>query len=952
MATGAVVARILSQYSDKGSKEAQRDIQRLGKKIDAFGKKATKSFAVAGIATAAYATKLAVDSVKGAAADEKQQAALAVALRNTAGATDAAISANNAWLDSLELQVAIDNEQLIPALQQLVTATGDLTQGQNLLKLATDVSAASGKDLGQVSMALSKAVNGNFTALSKLGLPLDANAIKTKDLSKLLVQLSRISKGQAAAAADTFSGRLEKLRLSINQVKDRLGIALMPGLIVLATYIQDNIVPQLEYFIYLNQYKISKALENTVKNIQETAHAFGNIYSVIEQVNNILPFGIGGYIQIGAVAFAAAKGLGTLNFAYKAVKSTTLKSMIANKMLAADVEKNVRAWTKLDPAVRAAGNVLYAIKDAFSIVTASIKASTTGIFAASTGMGIFARATAAANVALLGFVATLKGIGIFLAKYVKQIAIALAVMAAIYAIYEKFIKKEKAKLSPLAQAMEYNIYKTTVMKGLQSMDMARDAAIKKQEEQNNKTKEQIATEKALAAIEAKNAADQAKNERALALRQAVLNRLKKLGSVPGQGKPKIGKGITPVSSLDAAEYEAINFRAAELLLLKQKDNEAELKKLAALKENILLQETRNTLSLRYVDILRVIADEKITDAEVKALAMGWKLPEQAVRAYLIQFQAVADGTISDDEVVQLAKSWGSTKEQAAQYLDFFAFLNDGVLSDAEIEKLKSKWKLTEDQVRQYADFVGVVNDGKLTDSEVQKLMSKWKMTTDEVVAYIVKIGSPVSYSGTLIDPAKAAEIGWKSATAALDEYLRKLGQGASSSSSSSSSSAAAAASADATKEAADAAAAAADAAAALAAANSAATAAALAAADAILGTNSGNNYSGDDGIARRAAAAGLATKNAAEAERLAALQKQNDQYAAKAAGLAAKYGGFVGSSTIDNAANMGTSSSNSGTVINLVVNGSVSTEQDLVQTIRTGLLAAQQNGQGLTLQAV
>lgn len=39
MATGAVVARILSQYSDKGSKEAQRDIQKLGKKIDAFGKK-------------------------------------------------------------------------------------------------------------------------------------------------------------------------------------------------------------------------------------------------------------------------------------------------------------------------------------------------------------------------------------------------------------------------------------------------------------------------------------------------------------------------------------------------------------------------------------------------------------------------------------------------------------------------------------------------------------------------------------------------------------------------------------------------------------------------------------------------------------------------------------------------------------------------------------------------
>jgi hypothetical protein len=46
------------------------------------------------------------------------------------------------------------------------------------------------------------------------------------------------------------------------------------------------------------------------------------------------------------------------------------------------------------------------------------------------------------------------------------------------------------------------------------------------------------------------------------------------------------------------------------------------------------------------------------------------------------------------------------------------------------------------------------------------------------------------------------------------------------------------------------------------------------------------------------------------------------------------------------------SSSSSGVVVNLVVNGSVSTEKDLVQTIRTGLLAGQYNGQSLTLEAI
>ncbi len=37
-------ARIVSQYSDKGSKAAQRDIAKLGKNFDAFAKKATKAF--------------------------------------------------------------------------------------------------------------------------------------------------------------------------------------------------------------------------------------------------------------------------------------------------------------------------------------------------------------------------------------------------------------------------------------------------------------------------------------------------------------------------------------------------------------------------------------------------------------------------------------------------------------------------------------------------------------------------------------------------------------------------------------------------------------------------------------------------------------------------------------------------------------------------------------------
>ena len=42
MATGAIVARIITQYSDKGSKQAYKDINKLGKQFDAFAKKTRK----------------------------------------------------------------------------------------------------------------------------------------------------------------------------------------------------------------------------------------------------------------------------------------------------------------------------------------------------------------------------------------------------------------------------------------------------------------------------------------------------------------------------------------------------------------------------------------------------------------------------------------------------------------------------------------------------------------------------------------------------------------------------------------------------------------------------------------------------------------------------------------------------------------------------------------------
>lgn len=256
MATGAIVARILTQYSNKGSKAAQKDIALLSKSFDAFARKSAKAFGIAAAASAAFAIKLGKDAVQGAMEDQKQQIALATALRNTTGATDEAIAATVTYLDKLELLVGVDNNQLIPSLQILTQATKDVTAAQQLQALALDISAGTTKDLGSVSVALAKAIGGNVGALTRLGVPLDANAIKAKDLDAIFKSLGATFKGQAEKRAETLEFRLIKLQLAFNQILDKLGYALIPVLEQFASVVTTKILPAVNKFVETNQKKL------------------------------------------------------------------------------------------------------------------------------------------------------------------------------------------------------------------------------------------------------------------------------------------------------------------------------------------------------------------------------------------------------------------------------------------------------------------------------------------------------------------------------------------------------------------------------------------------------------------------------------------------------------------------------------------------------------------------
>jgi hypothetical protein len=214
----------------EGMQKADSSTKTLNDKIGKYSKVMAGAFLAVGAAAGAMAIKIGVDSVQAAIEDELSQKKLAQALKNTTGATDKQIASTEQYISKQQIAFGISDNKLRPALANLARATNDVTEAQRLNNLAIDISAATGKDLESVSIALGKAYNGNFTALKKLGVPLDENLIKTKDFNGITKELTDTFGGSAKANTETYAGQLAILKERFGEIQEDIGAKLIPKL--------------------------------------------------------------------------------------------------------------------------------------------------------------------------------------------------------------------------------------------------------------------------------------------------------------------------------------------------------------------------------------------------------------------------------------------------------------------------------------------------------------------------------------------------------------------------------------------------------------------------------------------------------------------------------------------------------------------------------------------------
>jgi hypothetical protein len=280
---------IVSSFSDAGIKSAIREF----KQLETVGQKAQfaiKKAAVPAAAALGAVTAVIGDSVKAAIEDAAAQESLARQIKASTGATDKQVQSVEDYISSLAKSAAISDDEARPAFQKLITATKDVTKATELMNLATDVAAATGKPLVDVSDALARGYAGNMKALGALSPEIKGMIKDGASLADVQKVLEANFGGAGEAAANTAQGGMKKLGIAFGETKESIGQAFLP--------IMEKLLPVVQ--------KFSDWAEKNPELLAAVIAGMGILAGSILAVNAVMMLNPAVAITAGIVALGAA----------------------------------------------------------------------------------------------------------------------------------------------------------------------------------------------------------------------------------------------------------------------------------------------------------------------------------------------------------------------------------------------------------------------------------------------------------------------------------------------------------------------------------------------------------------------------------------------------------------------------------------------------------------------
>lgn len=235
---------------------------------------AFKAISAAAITAGAAILGFAASAVMAAAEDEKATIRL-----------NAALKARGFQMDQLSPKI----DEQIKAMARLGFTDDDVRAGleigsrffknqNNLLKanaVAANISAATGKDLGTVMLALGKGAQGSTRGLASLGIVVEKGA-KLKDILRLADEKYL---GVADEVANSTSGKFAAAQITFNEAIETFGSKLLPVVNEALTFLTETALPAFEKLLEELGPIFTDLVDNFVRPLVDSA---GELFAIFD----------------------------------------------------------------------------------------------------------------------------------------------------------------------------------------------------------------------------------------------------------------------------------------------------------------------------------------------------------------------------------------------------------------------------------------------------------------------------------------------------------------------------------------------------------------------------------------------------------------------------------------------------------------------------------------------
>ena len=206
-------------------------------------------------------------SVEAFAEAEKAQVRLEDAFARFPALADTNIEAFRKLNEQIQAKTGFDHNQLAAAEANLAAFGLTGKQLTALSPLIADFAAKTGQSAPDAATALGKALLGNARALKSIGVDFHNTGNLTGNYNELMQALTTTVGGFAANEGKTFSGQLAILKVSFEDLKEKVGSAFAPALGSLVKLMTDHVIPTFDVLVDKVGPKVQAFLDSGAKGL-------------------------------------------------------------------------------------------------------------------------------------------------------------------------------------------------------------------------------------------------------------------------------------------------------------------------------------------------------------------------------------------------------------------------------------------------------------------------------------------------------------------------------------------------------------------------------------------------------------------------------------------------------------------------------------------------------------